>query len=237
MGAPPHLLPPKKKILNKNQKDIDHQYNSHTWISPPTPLFSKLSFCHEHFLEIGDGCIVPLCYLQLLLMDGLQISIGHIKVCSHQLCVELEDHIAREEQICLFCSLGEVETLYHFIYSVPSTMSSSIDPISFSGTICDFYPPPLDIQISNILHYTSGSQFNIIDKGAVPLAAFDLHTPNLSLNTSSRHMGREGVLDGKLIHQIAQTESGSLDNGLICYQTSRGVMDKDKSLAFLAGVL
>lgn len=49
-------------------------------------------------------------------MHSMQVPIGQLKVCSHQLRVELDHHLPWEEQICLFYSLGEVETLHYFLF-------------------------------------------------------------------------------------------------------------------------
>lgn len=84
------------------------KFSVYFWVEKQV-ISTMLSFYHENFLHIQDGQIVTPQYLQQFMIYCIKVSIGH-------LWVDTDHHIPREEWICIFFSLGEVEMLYHFIF-------------------------------------------------------------------------------------------------------------------------
>lgn len=95
--------------------ELYRAYIQCTWVIPQSPLTPKLLHYSHHFLRIDRGLIRPPSYVSLHLPIVLWMFLGQFRVCSHQLRIESDHHLACELQVCWLCLL-EPETEDYFIF-------------------------------------------------------------------------------------------------------------------------
>ena len=116
MRGSPTFFSPKGETNESIGENIYQQFIEINWVSSPQPFISKMAFYIEQFLQIIDGLIVCLDYLQQHWSYGHRIPIGHLRV--HSLVMSrlgTDPQIQQVDNICQLCFLQKVD-MEHFIF-------------------------------------------------------------------------------------------------------------------------
>lgn len=154
------------------------------------------------------------------MVHSMQVSIEQLRVCSHQLRIELDHHILQEQWICLFCSLGEGKTSYHLIFRW-------LIYYKIRGRFHCFFRGDSH-SLSTFFSYKDQCCFY----GALVQTPLTLHIIDLSPTTSLAQIdqGENPILIRNDKHQTISTSARSLDITLIDIWDFSPMMDRDRLL-------
>lgn len=87
-----------------------------TWCNLAGGLHPKMAFYTEYFLVIRHGIIMPPSYFSWHWCRPLCISLQSFKASSHELQIQTNHHMDREDWACHLSTLATAETKIQFIF-------------------------------------------------------------------------------------------------------------------------